>query len=139
MAVKQLEEGRHEVENQYVRSVRREGNRPAQQLVSRVFRVVSRSWRGIGPIPASGLGLRPEFARYDAERKFGLEEIRAEESPECRAGEVLQGRIKPGQCAAFGDRCTPERPLGAPMVSAEGACAAYYSFGRVEARAGAGA
>jgi hydrogenase expression/formation protein HypD len=134
MAIRQLEDDRHEVENQYVRSVRREGNRPAQELVSKVFQTVDRGWRGIGTIPASGLGLRPELSAYDAERKFGLESIRSEEPVECRAGEVLRGQLKPFECEAFGSRCTPERPLGAPMVSAEGACAAYYNFGRVQAR-----
>ena len=132
MAVKQLEEGRHEVENQYVRSVRREGNRPAQDLVGRVFRLVDRQWRGIGEIPASGLGLREEFSEFDAEKKFNLHFIRATEPAECRAGDVLRGRIKPVQCPAFGLACTPERPLGAPMVSSEGACAAYYNFGRYQ-------
>ncbi|MEJ2217336.1 MAG: hydrogenase formation protein HypD [Gemmatimonadota bacterium] len=136
MAIRQLEEGRHEVENQYVRSVRREGNVPAQSLVNRVFQVVDRGWRGIGVIPASGLGLRPEFADFDAERKFALDSIRAQESEECRAGDVLRGRIKPFQCPAFGKACTPESPLGAPMVSAEGACAAYYNFGRFRRAAG---
>jgi hydrogenase expression/formation protein HypD len=131
MTVRQLEEGRHEVENQYVRSVRREGNPRAQDLVNRVFQVVDRGWRGIGVIPSSGLGLRPDFFDYDAERKFGLDGIRADEPPECRAGEVLRGRIKPLQCPAFGTSCTPERPLGAPMVSSEGACAAYHAFGRL--------
>jgi hydrogenase expression/formation protein HypD len=130
MAVRQLEEGRAEVENQYVRSVRREGNRPAQELVGRVFRLVDRAWRGIGKIPASGLGLREEFALFDAEKKFRLEGIRTSESPECRAGEVLRGRIKPVECPAFGTKCKPEHPLGAPMVSSEGACAAYYSYTR---------
>ena len=130
MAVQQLESGRHEVENQYARSVRREGNRPAQELVQRVFQLVDRKWRGIGEIPMSGLGLREEFARYDAERRFGLSGITASESPLCHAGDVLVGRIKPHQCPAFGKECTPERPLGAPMVSSEGACAAYYNYGR---------
>jgi hydrogenase expression/formation protein HypD len=130
MAVKQLEEGRHEVENQYVRSVKREGNRPAQELVEKVFQLVDRQWRGIGTIPGSGLGLRPEFADFDAEVRFGLQNITAEEPAECRAGEVLRGMLKPNECAAFGTRCTPEQPLGAPMVSSEGACAAYYNYGR---------
>ncbi len=130
MAVDQLEAGRHEVENQYVRAVRREGNRPAQQLVAKVFTLVDRKWRGIGAIPMSGLGLRPEFAAFDAERRFDLGHITAEESAECRAGDVLVGRIRPMECAAFGTLCTPERPLGAPMVSSEGACAAYYNFAR---------
>jgi len=135
MAIRQLEDGRHEVENQYVRAVRREGNRPAQELVSKVFQPVDRGWRGIGTIPASGLGLRPELAAFDAERKFGLEGIHAEESPECRAGDVLRGHLKPYECPAFGTSCTPENPLGAPMVSSEGACAAYYNFGRMQAAA----
>jgi hydrogenase expression/formation protein HypD len=136
MAVRQLEEGRHVVENQYVRSVRRDGNRPAQDLVLRVFRLVDRQWRGIGAIPGSGLGLRDEFAAFDAERKFALADIRATESALCRAGDVLRGKIKPFECPAFGSQCTPERPLGAPMVSSEGACAAYYNYGRARARTG---
>ena len=137
MAVRQLEEGRHEVENQYVRSVRRQGNPAAKDLVSRVFRIVDRGWRGIGTIPRSGLGLREEFAAFDAERRFGLEHIRADEPEECLAGDVLRGQLKPYQCPAFGGRCTPETPLGAPMVSSEGACAAYFNFGRLHAGAGA--
>jgi hydrogenase expression/formation protein HypD len=139
MCVRQLEEGRHEVENQYVRAVRREGNRPAQDLVSKVFRTVDRQWRGIGEIPGSGLGLREEFAAWDAERKFDLSGITAEEPEACRAGDVLRGRIKPIECAAFGRQCTPEHPLGAPMVSSEGACAAYYAFARYRSGAAAGA
>lgn len=139
MAVRQLEDGRHQVENQYVRSVKREGNRPAQDLVSKVFRLVDRGWRGIGTIPESGLALRSEFAAFDAELKFGLEGIRAEESAECRAGDVLKGHLKPYECPAFGGSCTPETPLGAPMVSSEGACAAYYNFGRMQAGRGASA
>jgi hydrogenase expression/formation protein HypD len=130
MAVTQLEEGRHEVENQYVRSVRRDGNRPAQELVTRVFQLVDRQWRGIGTIPGSGLALRPAFAAFDAEQKFGLQGIRAEESSACRAGDVLRGRLKPHECPAFGHECIPEHPLGAPMVSSEGACAAYFNYGR---------
>lgn len=133
MAVRQLEEGRHQVENQYVRAVRREGNRPAQALVERVFQVVDRGWRGVGTIPASGLGLRSEFASFDAEARFSLEAIRAAEPAACRAGEVLRGVIKPFECAAFGTTCTPETPLGAPMVSSEGACAAYWAFRRLGA------
>ncbi|HEX8905904.1 MAG TPA: hypothetical protein VF771_13730, partial [Longimicrobiaceae bacterium] len=111
-------------------SVRRPGNEPAQALIERVFRLVDRQWRGIGTIPMSGLGLRDEFAEWDAERKFALQSITASEPAECRAGDVLRGRIKPVQCPAFGKSCTPERPLGAPMVSSEGACAAYYNFAR---------
>jgi hydrogenase expression/formation protein HypD len=131
LAVRQLEEGRHEVENQYVRSVRREGTIPARNLVAEVFQLVDRQWRGIGEIPGSGLGLREEFADFDAEYRFGLTTMKVNESSECRAGDVLRGRIKPHECAAFGCRCTPERPLGAPMVSSEGACAAYYRYGRL--------
>jgi hydrogenase expression/formation protein HypD len=138
MAVRQLEEGRHEVENQYVRAVRREGNPAAQKVVSEVFETVDRGWRGIGTIPSSGLSLTEDFAAYDAERKFGLQGIRAEEPAECRAGDVLKGHLKPYECPAFGGRCTPERPLGAPMVSSEGACAAYYNFGRMNAAVGGG-
>ena len=130
LAVRQLEEGRHEVENQYVRAVRREGTVPARDLVGRVFRLVDRKWRGIGEIPQSGLGLREEYADFDAEYRFGLGAVQVSEPTECRAGEVLTGRLKPRQCPAFGTRCTPEHPLGAPMVSSEGACAAYYNYGR---------
>ena len=131
MAVKQLEEGRHEVENQYVRAVKRTGTVPARELVEKVFELVDRKWRGIGQIPMSGLGLRPEYADFDAERRFALEDIHVDESPDCHAGQVLQGIMKPHQCPAFGTTCTPERPLGAPMVSSEGACAAYHNFGRL--------
>jgi hydrogenase expression/formation protein HypD len=131
MCVKQLEEGRHDVENQYVRAVKRAGTVPARSLVERVFRLVDRKWRGIGQIPRSGLALREEFADFDAEFRFGLGDLTVEEPAECRAGEVLQGILKPHQCPAFGTRCTPEHPLGAPMVSSEGACAAYYNFGRL--------
>jgi hydrogenase expression/formation protein HypD len=130
LAVRQLEEQRYEVENQYVRSVRREGTVPARNLVTEVFRLVDRQWRGIGLIPASGLGLREEFADFDAEYRFGLAGLQVAEPSECRAGDVLRGRLKPFECPAFGSRCTPEHPLGAPMVSSEGACAAYYSYAR---------
>jgi len=131
MCVKQLEEGRAEVENQYTRSVRREGNQPAQQLIREVFQIVPRKWRGLGEIPHSGLGLRDPYAEFDAEQRFGLAEQHVEESSECISGLVLQGIKKPHDCPAFGVRCTPERPLGAPMVSSEGACAAYYRYRRV--------
>lgn len=136
LAVQQLEAGRSEVENQYVRSVRREGTVPARTLVETVFELVDRKWRGIGEIPRSGLGLRPEFADFDAEFRFGLRELRVAEPTACRAGDVLRGRIKPFECAAFGTLCTPERPLGAPMVSSEGACAAYFNYGRMRAANG---
>ena len=130
MAVEQLETGRHVVENQYVRSVRREGTVPARQRVEDVFELVDRKWRGIGEIPMSGLRLRDEFAAFDAERKFALGGIIVNEPTECRAGDVLTGRLKPPRCSAFGIRCTPEHPLGALMVSTEGACAAYYQLAR---------
>ncbi len=130
MCVAQLESGRAEVENQYSRSVRKEGNRPAQQLIRKVFRVIPRKWRGVGEIAQSGLGLSEAYAAFDAERKFGVAELRVEESSECLSGLVLQGKIKPRECPAFGTRCTPERPLGATMVSSEGACAAYYRYRR---------
>ncbi len=139
MCVAQLEEGRFEVENQYARSVRREGNVPAQQLVARVFRVVHRKWRGIGEISHSGLGLAPEFAEFDAETRFGVTGYTAEEDPECISGLVMQGAKKPEECTAYGKRCTPDHPLGAPMVSSEGACAAYYRYRRLRAEDGVGA
>jgi hydrogenase expression/formation protein HypD len=135
MAVTQLEEGRSQVENQYVRSVKREGTTPARDLVAQVFQLVDRKWRGVGEIPRSGLGLREEFADFDAEYRFGLGALEVQEPAECRAGDVLRGKIKPFECPAFGTLCTPERPLGAPMVSTEGACAAYYNYGRYTAPA----
>ena len=130
MAVRQLESGRAGVENQYSRAVRREGNQPARQLIQKVFQVVLRKWRGVGEIPQSGLGLRDEFAAFDAGKKFGVAKHRVEESSECQSGLVLQGLIKPRECPAFGTKCTPEHPLGATMVSSEGACAAYYRYRR---------
>jgi len=132
MTVKQLEEGRAEVENQYTRSVRREGNVPAQKLIGEVFETIDRKWRGIGEIPMSGYRLAPAFEAFDAERIFDVRHIEAQESPLCIAGTVLQGLKKPRECPAFGTLCTPEHPLGAPMVSSEGACAAYYHYGRLE-------
>jgi hydrogenase expression/formation protein HypD len=130
MTVSQLEEKRHEVENQYSRAVRREGNRPAQQTIAEVFEVVHREWRGLGEIPASGFQLRGRFQKYDANRRFPFSGIPAHESPECISGLILQGIKKPHDCPAFAVKCTPENPLGAPMVSSEGACAAYYHYGR---------
>jgi hydrogenase expression/formation protein HypD len=130
MTVQQLESGRTEVENQYARSVRQEGNRPAQELMRKVFQVIPRKWRGIGEIPRSGLGLADNYAAFDAEQKFQLSDRRVEEPAECIAGLVLQGVKKPRECAAFGTRCTPEHPLGATMVSSEGACAAYFRYRR---------
>ncbi|HEX6880474.1 MAG TPA: hydrogenase formation protein HypD, partial [Terriglobales bacterium] len=128
MCVTQLEQGRAEVENQYKRAVRREGNLEAQRLIHEVFQVTGRKWRGIGEIPESGLSLRPEYASFDAELKFGLSHYDSEECSECISGLVMQGRAKPADCSAFGTACTPEKPLGAPMVSGEGACAAYYRY-----------
>jgi hydrogenase expression/formation protein HypD len=132
MTVKQLEEGRAEVENQYVRAVQRNGNEQAQKTMREVFTVVHRKWRGIGEIPHSGLGLSAPYAGFDAEQRFGVADYHAEESSECISGLILQGEKKPRECPAFGIRCTPERPLGATMVSNEGACAAYYRYRRVE-------
>jgi hydrogenase expression/formation protein HypD len=132
LAVRQLEAGRSEVENQYRRSVRPEGNPAARELIAKVFQVVPRKWRGIGEIPQSGLGLRPEYAAFAAETRFGVAHHRAAEPAECLAGLVLQGLKKPRDCPAFGGRCTPERPLGATMVSSEGACAADYRYRRPE-------
>ncbi|MDD2707623.1 MAG: hydrogenase formation protein HypD [Verrucomicrobiae bacterium] len=130
MTVCQLEEGRAEVENQYSRSVRREGNRGARELMGKVFRVVNRKWRGIGEIPESGLGLSDEYGEFDAEKRFGLADYHVREDPECLSGLVLQGKKKPSECPAFGGRCNPDHPLGATMVSSEGACAAYYRYRR---------
>lgn len=132
MTIRQLEAGRAEVENQYARCVRRDGNMAAQDLVRRVFHVVTRKWRGIGEIPQSGLGLRDEYAYYDAETRFGVADYGVEESEACKSGLVLQGVLKPHECPAFGTLCTPEHPLGATMVSTEGACAAYYRYRRTE-------
>lgn len=128
MCVKQLEAGRAELENQYTRAVRPEGNGPAQRAVSEVFEVVSRPWRGIGWLEASGLGLRPAHRSFDAEVRFPLGGSRREAASPCIAGLVLRGKKKPGECPAFGRQCTPDHPLGAPMVSGEGACAAYYRY-----------
>ncbi|MGB6002411.1 MAG: hydrogenase formation protein HypD, partial [Thermoanaerobaculia bacterium] len=130
--LKALEEGRWGVENQYTRSVTKEGNQPAQKLLRDVFEVCDRKWRGIGEIPGSGYRLRPELRQYDAELRFDVGEIVAQEAPECIAGEILTGQKKPHECSAYGTKCTPERPLGAPMVSSEGACAAYYLYARHE-------
>lgn len=128
MCVRQLESGRAEVENQYARAVREEGSRPAQQLIREVFRIIPRKWRGVGEIPESGLGLSEEYAAFDAETRFGVADYHADESPDCVSGLILQGLLKPSECPVFGTRCTPEHPLGATMVSSEGACAAYYRY-----------
>jgi len=130
MTVHQLEEKRAEVENAYPRLVTFEGNRSAQNIINQVFLECDRKWRGIGSIPASGWCLRPEYADYDAEIRFSVAEMKSTESPICIAGQILQGLCKPIDCPAFGSQCTPEHPLGATMVSSEGACAAYYTYSR---------
>jgi hydrogenase expression/formation protein HypD len=130
MLVDQLEHGRAEVENQYSRVLARAGNRPAQELIAKVFEVTDRKWRGVGAIPRSGFRLRQEFRAFDAEERFSVESIATSEPAVCIAGQILQGIKKPHDCPAFGTECTPQHPLGATMVSAEGACAAYYAYGR---------
>jgi hydrogenase expression/formation protein HypD len=130
LTVRMLEEGRTGVENQYARAVTRDGNLPAQRLLAEVFEPCDRAWRGIGVIPGSGLRLRERFAGFDAERRFEVTGLVTRESDVCIAGEILTGLKKPHACPAFGTRCTPEHPLGAPMVSSEGACAAYYQYAR---------
>jgi hydrogenase expression/formation protein HypD len=131
MTIKQLEEGKSEVENQYGRVVKPEGNPEARKVIETVFKVCDREWRGIGVIPNSGYELRPEFADFDANMKFDVKIEKAEESKECIAGLVLKGIKKPHECSQFGKKCTPTSPLGAPMVSSEGACAAYYHFSQI--------
>jgi hydrogenase expression/formation protein HypD len=126
-----LEEGRIGVENQYSRAVSREGNPHARRIIEEVFEVTERQWRGIGPIPESGYRLRPEYAEFDAEVRFAVDGLRTRESTTCISGQILQGVKKPHECPAFGKQCTPEQPLGATMVSSEGACAAYYHYGRL--------
>ena len=130
MLVRQLEKGEAKAENQYVRSVNYQGNLPAQRVMKEVFEVADQKWRGIGSIPASGLRVRDEYGDYDASRLFGLASITVDEPAECISAQVLQGLKKPTDCPAFGMRCTPQNPLGAPMVSSEGACAAYYNYRR---------
>lgn len=132
MAVKELESGSYRVLNQYSRAVTREGNLPAQRLIRDVYQVVDRKWRGIGIIPSSGLDLHDKYAEFDAAKRFRVDTILASESEKCLAGKVLQGQIKPSSCPAFGTECSPDHPLGAPMVSSEGACAAYYRFRKSE-------
>lgn len=133
----QLEEGRAELENAYPRVVSRDGNRPAQKMLGEVFELCDRQWRGIGEIPQSGWRLSPTFQAFDAERRFDVASIDAPESAMCRSGDVLLGLIKPNECEAFGRECTPRRPLGATMVSSEGACAAYFQYRRLDASGGA--
>ena len=132
MAVRQLEAGRYEVENPYARAVRQHGNPQALETMQKVFEKGDQTWRGLGRIPKSGLRFRPKYATMDAVARFGLDADAVEPESECQAAEVLQGRLKPHECAAFGKRCTPENPLGAPMVSSEGACAAYYRYRAAE-------
>ncbi|MGA2230400.1 MAG: hydrogenase formation protein HypD [Tepidisphaeraceae bacterium] len=132
--VKQLESGQATVENQYSRTVKREGNLQSRKLIDEVFEVCDRKWRGVGMIPMSGYRLRPAFADFDAELRFSVESIQTEESSICISGEILRGLKKPHDCPAFGVQCTPENPLGATMVSSEGACAAYFNYGRVAAK-----
>jgi hydrogenase expression/formation protein HypD len=136
MVIRQLEEGRAEVENQYVRAVRREGVPLAQQQIFEVFEVGDRKWRGVGEIPDSGYRLREGYARFDAELKFDVGDIRTNEHPACIAGAILTGDRTPLDCAAYGTLCSPQKPLGAPMVSSEGTCAAFYGAGRGLASAG---
>ncbi|MER5183151.1 hydrogenase formation protein HypD [Streptomyces sp. NPDC002896] len=133
--VHQLERGEHRVENAYPRAVRSEGNPAAQRMIEEVFEVTDRTWRGIGTIPDSGWRLSEAFRAYDAEYRFDVADLRTQESTVCRSGEVLQGLIKPNECGAFGTLCTPRTPLGATMVSSEGACAAYYLYRRLDASA----
>jgi hydrogenase expression/formation protein HypD len=130
LAVRQLEEGRADVENPYARVVSREGNKPAQDLLFEVFEVADRKWRGVGSIPKSGLKLAYEYRAHDAERLFEVDDIATRESPLCISGQILRGLAKPCDCPAFGRECTPQTALGATMVSSEGACAAYYQYGR---------
>ena len=130
--VQHLEVGNVVADNAYKRTVSYEGNRPAQKIIGQVFEECDRKWRGIGTIPMSGWRLRSEFGRYDAEARFDVGEIQPKESPLCVSGMILQGRKKPLDCPAFANPCSPEQPLGATMVSAEGACAAYYQYGRRE-------
>lgn len=130
--VKQLESGEAFVDNAYPRAVTLEGNKPAQKLLGDVFEVSDRAWRGIGVIPQSGWRLSQAYHDFDAEYRFDVSNIRTQESSLCRSGEVLQGTLKPNQCPAFGKECTPRTPLGATMVSSEGACAAYFNYGRFE-------
>jgi hydrogenase expression/formation protein HypD len=126
--VRQLEAGRADVVNAYARSAAREGNLAARALIDEIYEPCDRPWRGFGVVPLGGLRLRPEWARFDAERRFGGLALPVLEPAECRSGEVLAGRLKPTECPAFGTLCTPDHPLGAPMVSAEGACAAYHRY-----------
>jgi hydrogenase expression/formation protein HypD len=136
--VRQLESGQAEVENQYSRAVRREGNLASKKLIDEVFEVCDRKWRGVGLIPKSGYKLSYEYRDHDAERLFEVDHLETQESTVCISGQILKGLKKPHECPAFGKTCTPQTPLGATMVSAEGACAAYYAYGRHLELVGAG-
>lgn len=129
--IQQLEAGKHEVVNQYLRAVTRDGNQPAQNLISEIFEITDRKWRGIGTILASGFQIRKKYAAFDASLKFSVGDIQTNESPDCISGIILQGLKKPTECPAFGTTCTPAHPLGATMVSSEGACAAYHQYQRL--------
>lgn len=131
MVVKQLEKSEHKLENQYARVVRPEGNPEARKVIQEVFEITDREWRGVGNIPLSGYQVKEQYAAFDANKKFSIKIPKVEENPECIAGQVLKGIKKPHECPQFGKGCTPERPLGAPMVSSEGACAAYYHFSKI--------
>ncbi len=130
LIAKQLEEGRHDVENQYTRLVQSQGNKKAKEMVSTIFEICNRQWRGIGELPASGLRIRDQFAGFDAEKLYNVHDLHVLESEKCISGQILQGMKKPVECSAFGNECVPEHPLGATMVSSEGACAAYYKYNR---------
>ena len=128
MCIEQLEQGRAEVANQYVRAVKQTGNRHAQELIRQVFQIIPRPWRGLGDIAESGLALTPAYMDFDAAQRFPVETVPARHSSDCISGDILLGLKKPDQCSSFGTACTPDQPFGAPMVSSEGACAAYYRY-----------
>jgi hydrogenase expression/formation protein HypD len=132
MTVKQLERGEYKLENQYARVVRPHGNPEAKEVIYSVFDTSDREWRGIGTIPNSGYVVKADYSLYDANKKFNISITKAEENKDCIAGQVLKGIKKPNECPHFGQKCNPSNPLGAPMVSSEGACAAYYHFSGVE-------
>jgi hydrogenase expression/formation protein HypD len=127
--VEQLEQGSYDLDNQYKRVVKRRGNKEAQSIIFEIFEIGEREWRGIGKIPSSGYQVRKEYSTYDAMQKFSIESVDGKENPDCMAGQILKGLKKPNECPLFGNKCTPSNPQGAPMVSSEGACAAYYHFG----------
>ena len=128
LCIKQLQQGSAIVENQYSRVVKQQGNYTAQQLLKQVFKIVDQQWRGLGNIPQSGLAISAEYADWNAENRFSVASIKTEEPAACRSGDILKGLLKPQQCSEFGKTCTPEHPLGATMVSSEGACSAYYKY-----------